>query len=190
MANFEMNCNLDDNKLVELYSWVDQVPLSRVKKNISRDFSDGVLFAEVINHFVFGLVNLQNYTAASTVRGKIDNWEQLKYKVLTKLQFPISKNEIRAIATCQAMAIEVVLYRLKELLDRSEVSTIDRISKLEVDSVGRISSIQMQNKAISNGETSEEKSIEVLEEKVLMLEKLVEMKNKEIDTLSKALSEK
>ena len=31
----------------ELYKWIDSVQLSRPKRNISRDFSDGVLVAEV-----------------------------------------------------------------------------------------------------------------------------------------------
>ena len=32
---------LDEDVLQELYAWVDQIPLSRKKQNISRDFSDG-----------------------------------------------------------------------------------------------------------------------------------------------------
>lgn len=35
----------------EVYCWIDQVDLSRPKKNISRDFCDGVLMAEVLLHF-------------------------------------------------------------------------------------------------------------------------------------------
>lgn len=31
----------DDAELEELYNWVDSIPLSRPKKNIARDFSDG-----------------------------------------------------------------------------------------------------------------------------------------------------
>ena len=32
---------LDDEELQKIYVWVDSVPLSRPKRNISRDFSDG-----------------------------------------------------------------------------------------------------------------------------------------------------
>ena len=31
----------DDNELMYIYEWVDSVPLTRPKKNISRDFADG-----------------------------------------------------------------------------------------------------------------------------------------------------
>jgi len=34
--------NDDENNLLsEIYNWVDSVPLSRPKKNLARDFSDG-----------------------------------------------------------------------------------------------------------------------------------------------------
>ena len=33
--------NLDDDALQELYTWIDEIPLSRPKRNIARDFSDG-----------------------------------------------------------------------------------------------------------------------------------------------------
>lgn len=32
---------LDDEALQSLFTWIDSIPLSRKKKNISRDFSDG-----------------------------------------------------------------------------------------------------------------------------------------------------
>ena len=32
---------LDEEELKQLYQWVDEIPLTRPKKNISRDFSDG-----------------------------------------------------------------------------------------------------------------------------------------------------
>jgi len=31
---------LSENELNDLYNWVDEIPLSRPKKNIARDFSD------------------------------------------------------------------------------------------------------------------------------------------------------
>ncbi len=39
--------SLTENELNEVYNWVDEIPLTRPKKNIARDFSDGCLVAEV-----------------------------------------------------------------------------------------------------------------------------------------------
>ena len=39
----------DEEELVQLYSWLDDIPgLSRERRNITRDFADGVMAAEVI----------------------------------------------------------------------------------------------------------------------------------------------
>jgi hypothetical protein len=42
MDNNSNSNQFDDEKEIEqIYEWVDSIPLSRVKKNIARDFSDG-----------------------------------------------------------------------------------------------------------------------------------------------------
>lgn len=33
--------DFDDAELEQLYTWIDSIPLSRPKKSIARDFSDG-----------------------------------------------------------------------------------------------------------------------------------------------------
>ena len=58
---------LNEEDLQVVYNWVDEIPLSRPKRNISRDFSDGVLLAEIIKHFIPRLVDLHNYSAAHSV---------------------------------------------------------------------------------------------------------------------------
>ncbi|KAF4673394.1 sperm flagellar 1 [Perkinsus chesapeaki] len=42
-----------DAEIQKLYNWVDEIPLSRPKRNISRDFADGVMMAEIVAHYVF-----------------------------------------------------------------------------------------------------------------------------------------
>ena len=73
--------DLNDEQRQELYSWIDNIPLSRQKKNITRDFSDGVLTAEVIHHFVPRLVDLHNYSPANATRQKAENWRLLNSKL-------------------------------------------------------------------------------------------------------------
>lgn len=36
-----MNKDLSEEALQDLYAWIDKIKLSRPKRNISRDFSDG-----------------------------------------------------------------------------------------------------------------------------------------------------
>ena len=35
---------MDEDELQLVYNWVDEIPLSRAKKNIARDFSDGGIY--------------------------------------------------------------------------------------------------------------------------------------------------
>lgn len=77
----------DDAELEELYNWVDSIPLTRPKKNIARDFSDGVLVAEIIQYKFPTLVELHNYSPASATDKKLLNWAVLNRKVLSKLNY-------------------------------------------------------------------------------------------------------
>ncbi len=76
----------EDNELMYIYEWVDSVPLSRPKKSIARDFSDGgklifdkniVMMAELIKHHAPKLVELHNYPSASSTQQKLYNWTTL-----------------------------------------------------------------------------------------------------------------
>lgn len=70
-----------------VYNWVDEIPLSRPKKNITRDFSDGgrlkqtvVLMAEIIQYYIPSLVQVHNYSGQHAVEKKMYNWETLNRK--------------------------------------------------------------------------------------------------------------
>ena len=112
--NMEYN---DDNKLMYIYEWVDSIPLSRQKKNISRDFNDGVLLAEMIKYHYPRLVDLHNYPNASSTKAKLVNWETLNKKVLKKLGVKITKNEINNIINSKPNAIENLLGRLYHIIN-------------------------------------------------------------------------
>lgn len=53
--------DVNENEMLELYAWVDGIPLSKPKKSLSRDFADGVCLAEIIHHYFPRLVQLHNY---------------------------------------------------------------------------------------------------------------------------------
>lgn len=106
-----MDQELSEEELQDLYAWLDRIPLSRPKRHITRDFSDGgrrtettradkqealhacsctllpfnrlsvepplVMAAEVVKHFLPKLVDLHNYTPASSTQQKLTNWDVL-----------------------------------------------------------------------------------------------------------------
>lgn len=72
-----MDLPLDDETLQRLYAWIDEIPLSRPKKSIARDFSDGILTAEVVAFYFPKVVQMHNYSPANSAKQKLYNWNTL-----------------------------------------------------------------------------------------------------------------
>ena len=61
----------------QLLEWIDGISFSRPKRNLARDFSDGVLVAEILRQYHPRLVQLHNYPPASALNAKFNNWKTL-----------------------------------------------------------------------------------------------------------------
>ena len=99
-------------ELMYIYQWLDTLTLSHPKKNISRDFSDGQLLAEVIKHYCPKIVDLNTYLPAATTNQKCYNWDTLHNRVLKKLGVKLTKQEINDIILCKSLAIEHLLEKI------------------------------------------------------------------------------
>lgn len=129
---------LTEEEMQLIYNWVDEIPLSRPKRNIARDFSDGgkcnvtkasipfykphssitsfasvVLVAEIIKHFIPHIVELHNYSAAHSVSQKTYNWNTLNQKLFKKLGFTLVKKDIEDAVNCVPDTIERILHILQ-----------------------------------------------------------------------------
>lgn len=110
--------NLDEDALQELYTWIDEISLSRPKRNIWRDFSDGVLVAEIVAHFLPKMVELHNYSSASSQAQKLTNWDTLNRKVFSKLNYNVPKSTVRDVVDCKAGVVELVLANLRLKIEK------------------------------------------------------------------------
>lgn len=108
---------ISEEEMQEVYNWVDEIPLSRPKKNIARDFSDCVLIAEVVKHFLPHLVELHNYSNAHSVQQKSYNWNTLNQKVLKKMNLQISAPIIKDAVEMVPEVVERVLFTLRYKID-------------------------------------------------------------------------
>lgn len=102
-----------EEDLHELYTWVDEIPISRPKRNIARDFADGCSVAEILKFFFPKLVDLHNYVPAMSHTKKMDNWNTLNAKVLRKLYFEVPPEEVADIVSAVPGAIERFLRALR-----------------------------------------------------------------------------
>uniref|UniRef100_UPI00358EFC35 sperm flagellar protein 1 n=1 Tax=Myxine glutinosa TaxID=7769 RepID=UPI00358EFC35 len=107
---------LGDCELQELFQWIDSVPLSLPKRSVRRDFSDGVLVAELVKYFCPQMVQMHNYVRASSAKQKLCNWMMLNRMVFSKLQLRLPEDMIHRIVACTPGAIEPFLNALRECL--------------------------------------------------------------------------
>ncbi|XP_029305594.1 sperm flagellar protein 1 [Cottoperca gobio] len=126
-----MDRELKEEELQDLYAWIDKISLSRPKRHITRDFSDGVLAAEVVKYFFPKLVDPHNYISANSTQQKLSNWNLLNRKVFSKLNFHVPEETVRRIVLTTAGAIEPVLSALREKIDKKLEHTTLNILDLE-----------------------------------------------------------
>ncbi|XP_038638870.1 sperm flagellar protein 1 isoform X2 [Scyliorhinus canicula] len=137
---------LSKEAMQELYAWIDKIPLSRPKRNIARDFSDGetskswnlqqpflsllypclrnrhnieipVLVAEVVKHFLPKLVDSHNYFPANSTQQKLSNWQILNRKVFSKLRYHIPEDTLTKLIKSSPGIIETVLCMLRQKIE-------------------------------------------------------------------------
>jgi len=135
---------LDPSRLEMLYTWIDGVPLSRPKRSLTRDFSDGVMVAELLQHFLPKLVDMHNYSPANSTAQKMNNWGVLQRRVFSKLKFAIPEPVVRSICNCKPGVVELVLLQLKdkveeEIISKRETGSPVASDEAEVEQNGKIS---------------------------------------------------
>ncbi|EAY03321.1 hypothetical protein TVAG_173660 [Trichomonas vaginalis G3] len=188
------------DELIDLYGWIDTIPLSRKKRNLARDFSDAVLMAEVVNHFYPKSVDLFNYQQGLRVDTKIYNWTYLNEKVLKKLHFPLDTQTITELANSTPGTIERVLWNFRDLVDckpeeNEKPYFIDSDSDLDRDPVEQYTESQsFQDRKLLEQKIAEceehEEYISLLENKIEKLEQLIKLKDAKIAKLTRQLEKR
>ena len=77
------------------------------------------MIAEILNHYYPNLVWTHTFVPKNSVDEKKDNWVLLRKKVLKKIKFPLSNDEIYLFVNSSRGAIENFLLKLKRFLDNS-----------------------------------------------------------------------
>mmetsp|Transcript_26420 Transcript_26420/g.26670 ORF Transcript_26420/g.26670 Transcript_26420/m.26670 type:complete len:211 (+) Transcript_26420:111-743(+) len=202
--------DLTDEQLRALYAWIDAIPLSRPKRNITRDFSDGVMLAEVVAAYFPQLVELHNYSPASSVQAKIYNFDTLNQKVLKRFGYQLTRSSIEDIVNCRPGAIESVLNTLQFKMSKYKEKKSGNESAEDKDSPrSSPGSSAIVKKNVSPGALNArgrgggvtptvdeeiilekeqkirelQETVEILELKIVKLEQLVRLKDNKISKL-------
>jgi len=185
-------------------SWIDEIPLSRPKRNIARDFADGVPAAEVVHYYFPNLVELHNYSAANAVDKKLYNWNTLNTKALRKLGFQLHPQDIDDVVNARRGAVERVLAfmqvrmaRFKARMDSKQEGT-PRADNAVAGTPSKSSAPAkyddrraLQHEVdteilIEKEQTIHElrETIMIMQEKIKKLEQLLRIKDSKIDALT------
>merc|ERR1712123_90330 len=204
----KMSQPLDDETTKGLLIWIDGIELSRPKKNINRDFADGVLIAELVAHFFPHRVEKHNYQAASSKQGKLANWATLNRKVLAKFGFTVPADVVQSIIAAKPNVVEVFLNGLKQIIERELNAELEQIPKPRlaqapkedlmstiqagiplkdlnlrgIDTDTRLVLAEKEQSLLASHET-----IKILQMKVHRLEQLLQLKDRRIEELKKQL---
>ncbi|SCQ16282.1 conserved Plasmodium protein, unknown function [Plasmodium ovale] len=186
-----------EEELQELYVWLNSFTLSRKIKNIHRDFSDGVLMAELVNTCLPRFVELHNYSKANSVNQKKYNWNTLNEKVFKRLGFKIDKKHVEEIVNCKYMGVEKVLHTFKSQLQKFQNETKDEETDITFNEDLGNSRSQGENKFVQEDNNIVDESIcdypnndeivKILRDKIFNLEKLLKIKDSKIDILNRKI---
>ena len=162
----------ESKEIMYIYEWVDKIPLSRQKKNIARDFNDGVLLAEMIKYHYPRLVDLHNYPNASSTKQKLSNWNTLNTKVLKKLGIKVTKEEINDIMNSKPNAIEFLLIKVYKVIhniplkNNKNVSHNMNTNNEYNNQMNKFEDTKLKNKNMNIGNNMEVAEIQKLQEMI------------------------
>ncbi len=162
---------MDDMQLMTVYEWIDTIPLSREKKNMARDFCDGVLTAEIIKFYYPKYVELHNYPNVSSTKQKLTNWNTLKMKVLKKINFIITQEEINEIVNAKPKAIEKLLYRLYNVIVKHDKNAISLEKMNTVNNNNQLNSVKSELNSVNKEYEELLKRKDFLENQISVFEK-------------------
>lgn len=102
-----------DGDFNDIYSWVDSFQFKKPKKNLVRDFSDGVNLVEILAKITKQPI-IQVHTVSHTFnkKEKIENWKLIQKQMNKKSYVRITDSEINDIVDLRAGVIELVLERI------------------------------------------------------------------------------
>lgn len=107
---------LSDEELTEVRKWLSDQNFNLTK--LHREFSDGVLVAQLLKKFYPKLIDLHNYPARNNTQLKLINWETLNSKALSKLGIHLNKMTLEKLAKATPGVVETLLCDIM-LLEKS-----------------------------------------------------------------------
>lgn len=102
-----------DGDFNDIYSWVDTFKFKKPKKNLVRDFSDGVNLVEILASITKQpLIQVHTVSHTFNKKEKMENWKLIQKQMNKKSYVRITDSEISDIVDLKPGVIELVLERI------------------------------------------------------------------------------
>ncbi|EDL78951.1 spermatogenesis associated 4 [Rattus norvegicus] len=103
--------------------WLQGLDLSFFPRNVTRDFSNGYLVAEIFCIYYPWDLRLSSFENGTSLKVKLDNWAQIE-KFLAKKKFKLPKELIHGTIHCKAGVPEILIQEIYTLLTHQEIRSI------------------------------------------------------------------
>uniref|UniRef100_A0A8C0XJJ6 Spermatogenesis-associated protein 4 n=1 Tax=Castor canadensis TaxID=51338 RepID=A0A8C0XJJ6_CASCN len=103
--------------------WLQGLDLSFFPRNISRDFSNGFLIAEIFCIYYPLELKLSSFENGTSLKVKLDNWAQIE-KFLARKKLKLPKELIHGTIHCKAGVPEILIQEVYTLLTHREIKSI------------------------------------------------------------------
>ncbi|XP_006882333.1 PREDICTED: spermatogenesis-associated protein 4 [Elephantulus edwardii] len=103
--------------------WLQGLDLSFFPRNITRDFSNGYLIAEILSAYFPWDLKMPSFQNGTSLKVKLDNWAQLE-KFLARKGLKLPKDLIYGTIHCKAGIPEILIQELYKLLTHRKNKSI------------------------------------------------------------------
>ncbi|XP_006970975.3 spermatogenesis-associated protein 4 [Peromyscus maniculatus bairdii] len=103
--------------------WLQELDLSFFPRNITRDFSNGYLVAEIFCIYYPWHLRLSSFENGTSLKVKLDNWAQIE-KFLAKRNLKLPKELIHGTIHCKPGVPEILIQEVYTLLTHREIRSI------------------------------------------------------------------
>ncbi|XP_048186755.1 spermatogenesis-associated protein 4 [Perognathus longimembris pacificus] len=103
--------------------WLQGLDLSFFPRNISRDFSNGFLIAEIFCIYYPWDLQITSFKNGCSLKVKLDNWAQIE-KFMAKKKLKLPQELIHGTIHCKAGVPEILIQEVYTLLTHREIKSI------------------------------------------------------------------
>lgn len=124
LAHIWSSRSLNAFELSDLYEWLDNIPLSKRRTQIEKDFADGLLAAETVDYYFPNLVDMKSYSICQNVQDRIAQWKALNQKVFRKIGLNVPSHTITQLSIAKNGVAQIFLNNLRACLSLSGANPV------------------------------------------------------------------